>query len=389
MTSYREILRFHSQGLSQRSIAASCGCGKGTVQRTLSRAELHGLEWPLPKEMTNEHIHMLFSPPPRTAAGHREPDFERIHRDMAKSGVTMTLLWHEYCAECQQNDEVPYMYSRFCHMFRAYNMRNKATMHLERKPGEQLEVDWAGQTMGITDNVTGENIPAYIFVASLSYSGYSYVEAFLSQSQGDWISAHVNAYCFFDGVTRILVPDNLKTGVTKANRYNPVINRSYQEMAEHYGTAVLPARVRNPKDKASVEGTVGVISTWVIAALRNWKGFSLQELNETIRGKVYEFNDKPFQKREGSRRSVFLEEEQPHLTPLPVREFEFATWKVCTVAYNYHISVDKMSYNVPYEYIKKKVDVRLTCSMVEVFFEGSRIASHARKRGYAGQYSTV
>lgn len=389
MTSYREILRLHSQGLSQRSIAASCGCGKGTVQRTVEHAKKHNLVWPLPPEMTDERLRNLFSPSSKDCGYYKEPDFERVHREMSKSGVTLSLLWNEYCAQCRQSGEIPYMYSAFCDRYREYSIRTKATMHIERRPGEQLEVDWAGQTMEITDNMTGEIIPAYIFVATLNYSGYAYVEAFLSRNQENWIAAHVNAYRFFGGATRILVPDNLKTGVLKNTKAEVVLNRTYQEMAEHYGTAVLPARVRKPKDKPSVEGAVGVISTWIIAALRNWKFFSVRELNEAIRGKLEELHKKPFQKKEGCRLSVFLEEEQPLLLPLPSREFELAQWKICTVAYNYHISVDKMFYSVPYDYIKKKVDARLTRTMVEVFLDGERIASHVRKHGYPGQYSTL
>ena len=388
MTSYREILRLHSQGLSQRSIAASCGCGKGTVQRTVEHAKKHDLVWPLAPEMTDERLRNLFSPSSKASGYYNEPDFEWVHREMAKSGVTLSLLWNEYCAQCRQSGEVPYMYSAFCDRYREYSIRTKATMHMQRRPGEQLEVDWAGTAMEIVDNLTGEIIPAYIFVATLGYSGYAYVEAFLSHSQENWIAAHVNAYRFFGGVTRILVPDNLKTGVLKNTKAEVVLNRTYQEMAEHYETAVLPARVRKPKDKPSVEGAVGVISTWIIAALRNWKFFSLQELNEAIRGKLEEFNQKPFQKKEGCRLSVFLEEEKPLLLPLPPKEFELAQWKICTVAYNYHISADKMFYSVPCDYIKKKVDVRLTRAMVEIFFDGERVASHARKYGPIGQYST-
>ena len=389
MTSYREILRLHSQGLSQRSIAASCGCGKGTVQRTMEHARKHNLVWPLSPEMTDERLRELFSPSSKNTGYYKDPDFEWVHREMAKSGVTLSLLWNEYSGACRQSGEIPYMYSAFCDRYREWSVRTKATMHLARKPGEQMEVDWAGQTMGITDNVTGEIIPAYIFVATLSYSGYAYVEAFLSRNQENWIAAHVNSYRFFGGATRILVPDNLKTGVLKNTKDEVVLNRTYQEMAEHYGTAVLPARVRKPKDKPSVEGTVGTISTWMIAALRNWKFFSLQELNEAIRGKLEAFHKKPFQKKEGCRLSVFLEEERPLLLPLPPRAFELAQWKICTVAYNYHISVDKMHYSIPYVYIKKKVDVRLARTMVEVFLDGERIASHARKHGHPGQYSTL
>ncbi|MCG8698460.1 MAG: IS21 family transposase [Bacteroidales bacterium] len=265
----------------------------------------------------------------------------------------------------------------------------KATMHIDRKPGEQLEVDWAGKTAAIIDRDTGEIINAYVFVAVLSCSQYAYVEAFLSQNQENWIAAHVNAYNFFGGVTRILIPDNLKTGVEKASWYTPVINKTYHEMAEHYGTAVIPARVRKPKDKPNAEGAVGIISTWIIAALRNQQFFSLRELNEAIKEKLHEFNRKPFQKKPGSRLSTFMEEEKYALLPLPAAPYELAIWKIATVQFNYHISADKMYYSVPYEYIKHKVDVRITKNVIEVFFNNHRICSHPRLHGRKGQYSTV
>jgi len=210
----------------------------------------------------------------------------------------------------------------------------------------------------------------------LPYSGYAYVEGFISRNLENWIAAHLSAYKHFCGVTRILVPDNLKTGVDRVEWYTPVINKSYHEMAEHYGTAVIPARVRKPKDKPSVEGTVGVVSTWVIAALRNWRFFSLRELNEAVLEKLEELNNKPFQKKIGSRKSIFLEYEQPVLQVLPDRPFELSEWKICMVAYNYHISVDKMFYSVPYEHIKQKVDVRLTRNTVEIFLSSIRIACY-------------
>lgn len=252
-----------------------------------------------------------------------------------------------------------------------------------------MEVDWAGQTAQIIDRNTGEAIQASIFVAVLSCSQYAYVEAFTSQNQESWIQAHVNTYKFFGGVTRILIPDNLKTGVDKVSWYTPTINKTYHEMAEHYSTAVIPARVRKPKDEPNVEGVVGIISTWIIAALRNQQFFSLRELNEAIQDKLYEFNSKPFQKKTGSRLSLFLEEEKSALMPLPATPYELAFWKTATVQFNYHISVEKMHYSVPYEYIKHKVDVRMTRNVVEVFFNSHRIASHVRRYGKVGQYSTV
>jgi transposase len=250
-----------------------------------------------------------------------------------------------------------------------------------------MEVDWAGQTAQLVDSDTGEVLDAYVFVAALPYSGYAYAEAFLSQNQEAWISAHVNAYTYFGGVAHILVPDNLKTGVVKNTRSEVVLNKSYQELAEHYGTAILPARVRSPKDKATVEGSVGNISSYVLAAIRNQKFFTLRELNEVIHERLHTFNHKPFQKKDGSRATWFAEE-RTVLLPLPRNTFELAAWKVATVAFNYHIGVDEQYYSVPYEYIKRKVDVRLTRNVVEVFFEGSRVCSHVRLYGRRGQYST-
>jgi hypothetical protein len=261
-------------------------------------------------------------------------------------------------------------------------------MHIPRKPGEQIEVDWAGQTASVIDRDTGEVIPASVFVAVLSFSQYAYVEAFPNQKQESWIGAHINMYQFFGGVSKILIPDNLKTGVEKVSWYSPEINKVYHEMAEHYDTAVIPARVRKPKDKPNAEGTVGIISTWIIAALRNQKFFTFQELNKEIRVKLDAFNSKPFQKKEGSRLSVFTQEEKPFLMQLPHTPYELATLKIATVQFNYHISIDKMHYSVPYEYIKHKVDVRITRSVIEVFYHNHRICSHPRLYGRPGQYST-
>jgi len=261
-------------------------------------------------------------------------------------------------------------------------------MHVEHKPGERMEVDWAGDTVSLTDNITGKPIPVYVFVAVLPCSGYAYTEGFLNRNQESWITAHVHAYSFFGGVTRLLIPDNLKTGVEKADWYNPVINKTYQEMAEYYGTVVIPAGVRKPKAKASVERAVGMLSTWVTAALRDRRFFSLWELNEAMWQKLADFNGKPFQKKPGSRESAFAEE-QPFLTPPPSKPFELSVWKIATVQLNYHIAADKMNYSVPYEYIKHKVDVRFTQNMVEIFYKGKRVACHKRLYGHQGQYSTV
>lgn len=388
MTNHKEILRLKSLGLSNAEVASACGCGRNTVTRTLQRAKNALLSWDEAKQLPSNVVTERLFPESQNRPVYRMPDYEQVHKEMQKSGVTLSLLWVEYCEQCRAAGELPYQSTQFNKYYADYVHKTKATMHLNHKPGETMQVDWAGDTMGIVDTDTGELIPAYLFVSVLPYSGYAYTEAFLDEKQEAWINAHVNAYRYFGGVTRILVPDNLKTGVIKNTKNETVLNRSYREMAEHYGTAVIPARPRTPKDKAFVEGSVGVVSTWIIAALRNRQFSSLAELNEAVSERLYEFNHKPFQKKEGSRAAAF-EEEKPFLLPLPAVPFELAMWKVATVQYSYHISVDKHNYSVPYEYIKQKVDVRLTSHTVEVFFEGNRIASHPRLYGRPNQYSTL
>lgn len=389
MIEYREILRLDSLGLSRRNIAGSISRSRNTVSDVLERAAKMGLRWPLPLDMTDAKLEGVLFPEKSDDSSLRTPDFEEIHKELARPGVTMTLLWDEYCRRCGEEGEIPYQYSQFCRLYRKYAVLSKATMHIARKPGEQMEVDWAGQTAFIQDNITGENIPAYVFVATLPAGQYAYVEAFLRMGLESRIAAHVHAFRFFGGVPRMVVPDNLKTGVTKPDWYSPVINKAYHELAEHYGSAIVPARVKRPKDKASVEGTVGHVSTWIIAALRNQRYFSIRELNEDIEKKLFEFNERPFQKRPGSRKSAFLEEERDMLLPLPREPYEIAAWKKATVAFNYHIGVDGQYYSVPYEYIKHRVDVRVTSRMVEVFYNGVRICSHPKLSGHNGQYRTI
>ena len=388
MTNYREILRLKSLGLNHSQISVSMGISRTTVIMILQKAAEMGLAHQRALELSDVELAKLLFPTEERKISYKMPDYEYVQKEMHKSGVTLQLLWFEYCDKCRETGEIPYQLTQFKKYYRDYVVKHNATMHINRKPGELLEVDWAGQTGEIIDTDTGEVIEAYIFVAALPYSGYAYVEAFLSQNQEAWITAHINAYNFFGGVTQILVPDNLKTGIIKNTRTELIVNKTYQEMAEHYGTAIIPARVRKPKDKSTVEGTVGVISTYILAATRNQRFFSLRELNEAIKERLHTFNHKPFQKKDGSRASVFAEE-RTFLLALPVRVFEMAEWKIATVQYNYHISVDDKFYSVPYEYIKQKVSIRVTRNVVEVFFEGNRICSHVRITDKKEQYSTT
>ena len=387
MTNYREILRMNSLGFNKTEIAQSLQCSRTTVRTVIRLAEEHNLQYPLPNSMSDKDLYEVLFP---TAAGklkYKMPDYEHVYKELQRDGVTLDLLWREYVDECRQSGELPYQSTQFNKYYNDFCAKKNATMHLNHKPGEIMQVDWAGDTTGIIDTDTGELIKVYVFVATLPFSGYSYVEGFFSMDQECWTTAHVNAYKYFGGVTKMIQCDNLKTGVLKHGKDEVELNRSYRELTEHYNTAVVPARVRSPKDKAFVEGTVGVISTFILAALRNRQFLSLPELNEAIWDKLYEFNHKPFQKKDGSRASMF-EEEKPFLMQLPAEPFELSQWKVATVGPNYHIAVEKMNYSVPYEYIKQKVDVRLTRNMVEVFFSGNRICSHIRLYGRANQYST-
>lgn len=390
MTQYREILRLYQHGISQRSIALTCKCSRNTVSAVLKRAKAASLQWPLESKTDTELEALLFPEKQKQESTRRAPDYEKVSQELNRNGVTLKLLWMEYCEDCRQARQQPFMYSQFCYHFQQYAAKNRATMHIPRKPGDSIEVDWAGDKLYIVDRDTGEASAAYLFVGVLPFSMYAYAEACPRMDMESWIQAHVNMFRYFGGSAVMLVPDNLKTGVDHTQDwFTPQINRIYQELAEHYNTVVMPARVRRPKDKPGAEGTVGVVSTRIIAALRNRKFFTIHELNQAIREKLEMHNTEPFTKREGSRSSVFQDQEKAFLQKLPTAPFELAQWKVATVQYNYHISVDKMQYSVPYEYIKQKVDVRLTKNTVEVFFNQNRIASHRRLYGHPGQYSTV
>jgi len=391
MTKYREILRLNALGLSQRNIAHSCSVSKTTVNRVLKRATELNLRWPLDESKTEAILsELLFPVSKKNASEKRHPDYAYIRGELLKNGVSKKLLWTEYMEECKLSGEAPLMYSQFCRYIQQDEQKRRATMHISRKPGEQVEVDWAGDPAKIIDPDTGEIIDAFLFVGVMTYSQYAYVEAFVNEKQRAWITAHVNMYEFFGGVAKILVPDNCKTAVTHTKDwYTPKLNATYHEMAEHYNTAIIPARVRKPKDKPNAEGVVGNISTWITAALRKEQFFSLAELNIAIKEKLEAFNSKDFQKKEGSRWNLFHYEEMPLLSPLPTTSYELADWKQATVQFNYHISMDGMLYSVPYEYIKHKVDVRVTDRVIEIFYNHSRIASHKRLYGRKGQYSTI
>lgn len=379
MVDYREIMRLKSLGYTQRQIAASVHSGRDTVSEVLSLAQEKGLAWPLDDTATNPVLLNILYPARQEAASLRkQPDYAYIHKELARPGVTLTLLWNEYCDQCRAEGTAPYMYTQFCDKYRHWTKLTKATMRIQHKPGEAMQVDWAGNTIPVHDPVTGEETKAYLFVAVLPCSCYAYVEACPSMQTECWIQCHVHAYQYFGGVTRLLIPDNLKTGVTSNTRYETVLNRSYSEMAEYYGTAVVPARVKHPQDKSLAEGTVRYASTQITAALRNQKFFSVHEVQEAIAEKLEELNARPFQKRPGSRQSAYLEEEKPFMRSLPSTPYEAAIWMTAHVGSDYLVSDGRNKYSVPFDLIGEQVDVRCTGNTVEVFYNGSRVSSHRR-----------
>ncbi|NMD72873.1 IS21 family transposase [Bacillus sp. DNRA2] len=390
MIHYRRILELHDGGISLRGISSSTGNSRQKITEVINLAEKKGLVCPLEEDMTDKWIEEFLFPEKTLEASGRYPlNFDYIHEELAKPNVTLSLLHYEYEAECRAKKKIPYSYRSFLRHYSNYADKYKATLRIRRKPGEIMEVDWAGSTAFIYDRDTGEKIKAYMFVATLPCSQFSYAEASLSMDLHSWIMVHNNSYKYFGGVTQIIVPDNLKTGVTKHTTRELILNPAYKEMAEYYNTVIMPARVRKPRDKANVEGSVGIISTWIIAALRNTYCFSIEELNEEVRKKLEEFNKRPFTRKNGSRFSAFEEEEKFALSPLPLQTYKMSEWKKATVGPNYHLSIDSMFYSVPYEYINREVEVKVSDDLIEVFFNHMRVASHKRLYGKFGQYATI
>ena len=381
-----EVLRLSvADGRSHREIARAVDSSPTTVGEILRRAKLAGLTYPLPTGMTEAGVEALLYPPSAPSATRRpEPDWPAVQRELRRKGVTLDLLWQEYKGEHPDG----YQYSRFCDHYRNWVGRLSLSLRQTHTPGEKLFVDYAGPTVPVTDPLTGEIRQAAIFVAVLGASNYTYCDATWSQTLPDWIGSHVRALEFFGGVTAMLVPDNLKSGVNKACTYDPELNPTYRDLAVHYATAVVPARPYRPKDKAKAEAGVLLVERWVLARLRHQRFFSLSELNRHIAELMLALNRRPFKKLPGCRESAFAEMDRPVLRALPETRYEFAEWKVVTVGIDYHVEVANHYYSVPFRFARQKVDARFTATTVEVFHRGGRIASHVRS-SLKGRHTTV
>lgn len=385
MRKIEEILRLKFEAkLSHRAIAESCQVSSSTVSTYVTHAQAAGLSWPLPAGMTAAELEKRLFPdkPPARRKG-EEPDWGYVHKELKRKGVTLSLLWVEY----RQSQPDGYGYSQFCHRYRAWSKHLNPTMRQRHKAGEKLFVDYAGQRAAVVDAKTGEVREAQLFVAVLGASNYVYAEAHWTQSLPNWIAAHQRAFLFLGGVPAVLVPDNLKAGVTSPNLYEPDLNPTYQEFARYCGVAVVPARVRKPRDKAKVEVGVQVAERWILARLRDHTFFSLAALNQAIAVLVAELNQREMKHLGQSRQALFEELDRPALAPLPQPPYEFAQWQKGRVGIDYHVVFEKHHYSVPYTLTGKEVDIRATDKTIEIYHQRQRVASHPRTR-HQGGYST-
>jgi transposase len=345
-----------------------------------------GITWPVPAELDDAALERkLFTPAFVPAPPRPQPEWARIHAELRRPGVTLLLLWEEYRAG---QAEEGYGYSRFCDLYAAWRGRLSPTMRQVHPAGERLFVDYAGQTVAVIEAATGQARSAQIFVAALGASNLTYAEARWTQALPDWIGCHVGAFAYFGGVARQIVPDNLKAGVTAACRYEPGVNRTYQEMAAHYGVAVLPARVRKPRDKAKVEVAVQVVERWVLARLRHRRFHSLAELNGALRELVEDLNARPMRHLGTSRRALFETLERDALLPLPAAPYAYAEWRRCRAGLDYHVEVHGHFYSVPHRLAREVVEARVTDRTVELFHKGARVAAHPRAPRREGHTTT-
>ena len=388
MRKIKEIIRLKfGVGLSLRAIQQSLNVSYGTVSNYIRRAEQAGLGWPLPPDIDERTLGRLLFPSAGSQGhqGFAELDYVSIYQELKSPLVTKFLLWQEYR---EHHPDDGYSYAQYCHRYLAWQQVQKPSMRQQHKAGEKLFIDYCGPTMDIVNPDTGEVRTAQLFVATWGASNYTYAEATWSQNQADFINAHVRAFEFFRGTPKIVVPDNLKSGVIKTHRYEPDINPAYQQMAEHYQVAIIPARPYRPKDKSKVEGAVLVVERWIMARLRHQTFFTLASLNQAIDLLLADLNDRPFKKLPGSRRSQFEQLDQPLLQPLPKHRYEYQHIKKARVHIDYHIDYEHHYYSVPYTLLKQEVEVHANAQSVVIYHQGARVAIHARSYRKGG-HSTL
>ncbi len=377
---YKEIIRLHALGYSNVEVAGHTKVSRNTVHDVLKMADDHHISEAAAAEMSNEDIYRAFFPEKARMESLRlEPSFEYMYGELAKKGVNLSLLWAEYCEQAKNVGKIPYMRSQFCDLYRVWAGRTKATMRISHKPGDAVEVDWSGGTIPLYDQADMKVRKVPLFVAVLSCSKYVYAEPCLDTKTDNWILAHIHALEYFGGIPRLLVPDNTKTATVKNTANELILNKSYTEMADYYGMAIVPARVEHPDDKPDAEGSVKFATTWIIAALRNEKFTSFEAMKEGVAAKLEELNHRAFANRPGCRRDAYDNEERSFMRPLPAEPYDPAVWiPEVKVPRTYLISDGLNRYSVPYTKIGHTVSVRLTRNLVEVYEKGELIAAHPR-----------
>ena len=390
MRRVREILRLRlDAGLSSQEAAGRMGVARSTLREMQHRFDRSGLPWPLPLDMTDTDLEARLYGEMGSKRGHRrrpEPDWAELNRELKRKHVTLQILWDEYI---EANPD-GYRYSRFCDLYRGWEARLPVTMRQTHLGGDKLFVDWAGDTVPvIVDRRTGETRAAHLFVAVMGGSSLSFAHASWTEKLPDWIDAHVQAFAYFGGAARLIVPDNPKVAVIKACFYDPQVNRTYGEMAAHYDTALLPARPRRPRDKAKVEAAVRIVERWLLGTLRHRRFYSLAEVNAAIAELLTRLNDQRVLRYVGrTRRQLFEEIDAPKLRPLPAEPYALAEWRLRKVGLDYHVDFDGHFYSVPYRHARASVEVRATLRTIEVFLKGERVAAHMRGSG-DGKHTTL
>ena len=380
MRKLREVLRLKFEAkLSIRQISACTKSSVGAIQKVLAQAKTLGLSWPLPAELDDQQLAGLFYPGADTGSDAviQVPDWSVIHQELKRKGMTRQLLWEEYAAAYPNRC---YSYSQFCHRYQVWRGKQRRSMRQVHKAGEKCFVDYAGQTVPVIDPVSGEVADVQIFVAVLGASGYTYAEATRTQRLPDWLQSHVRAFEYFGGTPELVVPDNLKSGVKSPCRYDPDINASYQQLAEHYQLAVVPARPYKPKDKAKAELGVQLVERWILGRLRKLSFFSLAELNQCIAALLKELNYKPFQKQSGHRRQLFEQLDQSALRPLPHQPYRYTVIKSVKVNIDYHVQYQQHHYSIPHQYVGETLELHASDDTVTLYFRRQLVASHLRKR---------
>jgi transposase len=387
MSKIRQALQLlATPGLSTRQVAAALNISKTTVSQIAMYARDVGVDWPQASTLSDDELRARLYPPPRPrSSARREPDYAALHQELKRPGVTLQLLWEEYRAHA---DEAAYRYSAYCEKYRAWAKKLKRSMRQVHPAGERLFVDYAGQTVPVVDATTGDIRRAQIFVAVLGASNYTYACATWQQTAADWVGAIIAALAFIGGVPRLLVPDQPRALIANPDAYEPVTARLMQELGEHYGVAVLPARPGRPQDKAKVEVGVQVVERWILARLRNRRFFTLGELNGAIRLLLADLNQRPFKKLPGCRASAFAALDAPALNSLPAHPMVLAQFKAARVNIDYHVAFEGHYYSVPHQHVGQAVELRITATTLEVLLRRQRIAAHARSPR-VGDFTTV